>query len=133
MHLQFSEMAQAWLKQASYPKISVSGTYDSKAQKYVVSGTQSGFSDRPWQFPFTVALMDEHGLDLIEKTFWIDSENFELEFEDLFTEPFVMSLNRNYSVFAKFFSNSDNHLSFHIVRFHKQSQNFLKPNLLNQK
>jgi len=135
-----SEMAQAWLKQASYPKISVSGTYDSKAQKYVVSGTQSGFSDRPWQFPFTVALMDEHGLDLIEKTFWIDSENFELEFEDLFTEPFVMSLNRNYSVFAKvhttytvsqleFLARMDNDVCSRYMAFYQLSEN-LKLKLL---
>ncbi len=96
-----SLMAQAWLKQASYPKISVSGAYDKESQKYVISGAQTGFSDLPWQFPFTCALLDDQGLEIEEKTFWVTTENFELEFDNVDHEPFVVSYNRNYSVFAR--------------------------------
>jgi aminopeptidase N len=96
-----STMAQAWLKQASYPKISVSGAYNADSQTYVISGSQTGFSDLPWQFPFTVALLDSAGREMAEQRFWIDSENFELTFEAIISEPFVVSYNRNYSAFAK--------------------------------
>jgi len=135
-----TDMAQAWLKQASYPKISVSGVYDADTKTYVVSGTQSGFSDMPWHFPFTVALLDEHGLDMVERTFWVDSEKFELEFEDINAEPFVMSLNRNYSVFAKvhttytveqleFLARMDGDVCSRYMAFHQLSEN-LKLKLL---
>jgi len=96
-----SLMAQGWLKQASYPKISVAGKYDSESKKYIISGSQSGFSQLPWQFPFSVALLDEKGNEIAEKTFWVTTENFELTFDLVETEPFVVSYNRNYSAFAK--------------------------------
>ena len=135
-----TDMAQAWLKTSFLSKISVSGVYDADAKTYVVSGTQSGFSDMPWHFPFTVALLDEHGLDMVERTFWIDSEKFELEFEDINAEPFVMSLNRNYSVFAKvhttytveqleFLARMDGDVCSRYMAFHQLSEN-LKLKLL---
>jgi len=96
-----SEMAQGWLKQASYPKINVSGKYNSESSTYVVSGSQSGFTDLAWQFPFTIALLDDSGKEIAEKTFWVTSEKFELEFDSVESEPFVVSYNRNYSAFAK--------------------------------
>ena len=96
-----SKMAQGWLKQASYPKIDVSGVFDNENRRFVITGTQHGFSDIAWEFPFSVALLDEFGNELAERTFLVDSEKFELVFENVESEPFVVSYNRNYSVFAK--------------------------------
>ena len=44
---------------------------------------------------------DEKGKEIAEKTFWVTTENFELTFDLVEKEPFVVSYNRNYSAFAK--------------------------------
>jgi len=134
-----SDMAEAWLKQASYPKISVSSTYDAEKKLLIIKGSQSGFKQSSWQFPFTIGLLNEQGEDIAEKTFWIDTENFELSFEDV-PEPRVVSYNRNFSVFARvhstytveqleFLARNDNDVCSRYMAFYTLSEN-LKLKLL---
>ncbi|MBR9699641.1 M1 family metallopeptidase [Candidatus Woesearchaeota archaeon] len=91
--MDFKKMAQMWLKQLKYPNVHVVRSYHEK--KLTLKLTQSGH----WEFPFAVALVDENGEDIAEKTEWIKNPQQEIVFENV--EPSFISLNRGYSFFGK--------------------------------
>jgi aminopeptidase N len=102
--LDLQHMAQAWLKQRSYPKIHIQTTYDESARKYILQLEQKGFTkDLHWHFPFQAALVDKEGNDIAEKTAHITEPKAEIVFEDVDAPAFI-SLNRGYKVFAKVFN-----------------------------
>ncbi|MBL4694002.1 M1 family metallopeptidase [Candidatus Gracilibacteria bacterium] len=99
--MDFGHMAQAWLKQRSYPKIHVSSTYEDR--KLTVKLRQEGFTEGlHWEFPFVMALVSESGEDIAEVMYHVDEAEEEIVFEDV-DEPAFLSLNREYKTFAKVF------------------------------
>jgi aminopeptidase N len=100
-------MAGIWLHQKRYPDIRIREKYDMDTRSFTLFLTQGGFgTGAPWIFPFRVALVDEEGRDIVERTFLISKEDEEITFPSV-EKPAFVSLNRGYSCYAKLFSKTD--------------------------
>jgi aminopeptidase N len=98
---EFSGMAHTWLKQTGFPVLTVSGSYDEKMRRYVLSIRQS-FPEggSPWTLPFSVALVDARGKDLAVQLRRLDVPETFMVFQDV-ERPAFVSLNRGYSFYGK--------------------------------
>jgi len=94
--LDLQKMAQDWLKKSSYPTITVTSDYDEATRQYTVHLKQNG----NWEFPFRLALVDEHGANLAERTEHVRAAEHTVIFDDV-DRPAFLSLNRDHSVFGK--------------------------------
>lgn len=97
----FTKMASVWLKETGYPIVSIKNSYDSKRKIHVIKVNQTNAKKgKEWQFPFSVALFDEDGRILAERTERIDFRNQEITFERM-PKPAFVSVNRGYSFYGK--------------------------------
>ena len=100
------QFRETWYEQAGTPELSVSGKWDEKARKYVLSVSQSCAptpgqpAKRPFHIPFDVALLDsETGKPLARQLLQVTKEREDFTFEAP-TRP-VPSLLRNFSAPVK--------------------------------
>jgi aminopeptidase N len=95
------EMAETWLKQEKFPVVEVSAEYDRQARKFTFFLKQRFPEDeKPWEFPFRAALVDENGKDLAEILERISGESAEIVIENV-DMPAFLSLNRGYAFYGK--------------------------------
>lgn len=101
--LNLQKMAHAWLKNPGFPVLEVlSEVYDDNAKTFIISAKQTGFKGSEiWEFPFDIALCDEKGNVLTSQVYLVDSENFEIKFDDVQSLPAYVAYNRGYSFFGK--------------------------------
>lgn len=101
--LDFQRMAEVWLKQSAYPKVSVSRRFDES--KLVLGLEQRGFKEgMHFEFPFLAAVFGRDGKLIEEKLVRIAEVMSEVVFEGVKEEDFgFVSLNRGFSFFGKVF------------------------------
>ena len=91
---------ELWYHQSGTPKLHVQEFYDnntfrlSLSQKvpYAVDGREQ----KPYFFPLKIALLDENGEEIVEKTLIISNQVEEFVFENIVTKP-TLSINRDFS------------------------------------
>ena len=97
----FSEIAHTWLKQTGFPNLSVSGSYDEKMRRYVLSVRQSyPEGGSPWTLSFGVALVNDRGEDIASRTIRLDLPETVISFENV-GRPAFLSLCRGCSFYGK--------------------------------
>jgi aminopeptidase N len=89
-----------WYDQSGTPIVEISdafenGTY-SLTLKQIIPDTIEGEKQLPYYFPFKIALIDNDGNEIVEKTLIISKEVETFNFEDL-EHPPKLSYNRNFS------------------------------------
>lgn len=101
--LDLQNMAHAWLKNSGFPVVNViSEEYNASENKFTIKAKQTGFKNSEfWEFPFDIALCNESGNILSSQIYYVDSENFEIKFEDVTSKPSYVSYNRSYSFFGQ--------------------------------
>ncbi len=100
--MDFTKMAECWLKKTGFPHVSVFGEFDPQAKKYDVCFEQINATDSwYWEFPCTCSLFYPDGSHTPEKTVHISSKKQMLEFSNLSQEPAFISLGRWYSFYGK--------------------------------
>lgn len=99
--LKLQKMAQAWLKQSSYPKVYISSSWNDG--KFVMKLEQKGFKKgMHWEFPFDFALCDADGREIWQQITRIDKVKQEFVIKGV-SKPAFLSLNRDYGFFGKVF------------------------------
>jgi aminopeptidase N len=101
--LNLQKMAHAWLKNPGFPIVEVSDEiFYQDEGVFVIKAKQTGFKGSEiWEFPFDIALCDKNGQILSSQVYYVDSENFEIRFENILSKPAYISYNRSYSFFGK--------------------------------
>ncbi len=89
-------MAQGWLKQTGYPTLAVKHSYTPERDEFRIDLLQQG--EKPWQFPFSLALFDKEGRNINEKTIWMRKKKEHYTFKG---QPAFVSLNRGYTFYGK--------------------------------
>ena len=108
--MDFKEMAEDWLKKTGFPKVKAATRYDADSGIATIDLEQLNAEDSCWQFPLKVALLDEQGSVLAEKTEWIQEEAQTIIFENVSEKP-LFSLNRDCSFYGKlYFDQSEEEL-----------------------
>jgi aminopeptidase N len=99
--LDFTPMAEGWLKQTGFPTLSVQSTYDSERMTMKLNLRQSGDDpQKRWIFPVRIALVSASGADMTEVLHRV--ENIEETLELVVPEkPAFLSINRGYSFYGK--------------------------------
>jgi len=91
---------ELWYHQSGTPKIHVQEDYYNNT--FTLSLTQKvpnavdGSEQKPYFFPLKIALIDEDGNDILEKTLIVSKETEEFVFDDINTKP-TLSVNRDFS------------------------------------
>lgn len=99
--MDFQRMAQMWLKQTSFPTLHLKRQYDAKKKTYTITFTQEGYkANNFWEFPLPIALVDEYGKDIQEKTTWIRESKGKIVFTNA-PQPAFVSINRQCSFYGK--------------------------------
>ncbi len=100
--MDFSAMAQVWLKKTGFPIVQVVPSYDTEKKVFSLSLVQSSSQggDIVWEFPFRVALVDKYGADIIEITQRMRKSEERIIIKDV-EEPAYLSLSRGYSFYGK--------------------------------
>ncbi len=100
--MDFSGMAQEWLKKTGFPIVKAVPSYDNEKKVFSLSLTQSPSQggDIIWEFPFRMALVDKNGADIIEITQRIRKREERIIINDV-EKPACLSLNRGYSFYGK--------------------------------
>jgi len=91
---------ELWYHQSGTPKLHVKESYENNTLR--VRLTQevplavNGKEQKPYFFPLKIALIDEKGSDIVEKTLIVSKEEEEYTFENIKTKP-ILSINRDFS------------------------------------
>lgn len=98
--LDFRKMAKAWLGQTGYPTVHVKKI--ALGNRLVLSLSQTGpKKGLLWEFPFSVALVDEKGNDIAFKQIWLKKAKEEIVFEGLPRQPAFLSFCRGFLFYGK--------------------------------
>jgi len=88
-----------WYHQSGTPKLEVKESYNNGvftlSLKQIIPDTVSGKTQQVYFYPLKMALLDENGIELLEKTLLISKELEEFSFEGLSTKP-TLSINRDF-------------------------------------
>ena len=91
---------EAWYHQSGTPTLKVIENYERGSYRLtltqIVPSTVDGSSQKPYYFPLKMALLDENGEDILEKTLMISKESEEFIFEGISAKP-ILSINRDFS------------------------------------
>jgi len=99
--MDFSAMAEVWLKQTGFPTVTVAASYDPDGKMMNISLRQSGFgAGKPWTFPFRIALVDESGNDTADIVHRVEKENEDIAIPSG-KKPAFLSLNRGHSFYGR--------------------------------
>ncbi len=96
------EQFKRWYHQMGTPKLEVQENYDKQKSQYTLKLTQQiplsveKKEQKPYLFPLKMALLDDNGKEIVEKTLLVSKENEEFVFEGLKAKP-VLSINRDFS------------------------------------
>lgn len=91
---------ELWYHQSGTPKVHVQESYYNNT--FTLSLTQKipnavdGAEQKPYFFPLKIALIDENGNDIVEKTLIVSKETEEFVFDDVSVKP-TLSINRDFS------------------------------------
>jgi len=91
---------ELWYHQSGTPKVHVQESYYNNT--FTLSITQKvpcsvdGAEQKPYFFPLKIALIDENGNDIVEKTLIVSKETEEFVFDDINVKP-TLSINRDFS------------------------------------
>ena len=91
---------ELWYHQSGTPKLHVKESYENST--YTLRLTQEvpnavdGSEQKPYFFPLKVALIDDNGNDIVEKTLIVSKESEDFVFENITTKP-TLSINRDFS------------------------------------
>lgn len=103
----FKTFAYGWLKRTSFPKVDLTRSYDESSKTYKLELNQTNATEKDfWQFPLIVALCDEVGNVLDEKTIFVDYKTKTVIFENVDVKPAFVSVNRNQSFYGMVFDKS---------------------------
>ncbi|UUX92569.1 M1 family metallopeptidase [Methanoplanus endosymbiosus] len=104
--LDFSVMAEQWLKQTGYPEIKVSSDYSPEERQLLVKIDQSGQKEKDiWEFPFSITPVGRDSRDLTNITSWVKGRAEEIIINDI-DEPEFVSYSRGYGVYGKVFTDT---------------------------
>ena len=99
--LDFTPMAEGWLKQTGFPTLSVEASYNADRQLMTLDLRQSADDkEKRWIFPVRIALVSRTGDDIAEVIHRIDKEEETLEIASP-ERPAFLSINRGYSFYGK--------------------------------
>ena len=88
-----------WYHQSGTPKLEVKESYNNGvftlSLKQIIPDTVSGKTQQVYFYPLKMALLDENGIELLEKTLLISKELEEFSFEGVSTKP-TLSINRDF-------------------------------------
>ena len=94
-------MSQVWLKETGYPVVTAGTAYDGASRTFsLVLQTPRSKGGKPWEFPFSYALIGEGGRVLAEGMKRITKEKEEILIPGV-DRPAYASLNRGYSFYGK--------------------------------
>ncbi|MFA5559148.1 MAG: M1 family metallopeptidase, partial [Methanofastidiosum sp.] len=100
-NINFSKMANQWLKQIGFPKVDIKSSYDATLKRLTLELKQlTPKEGMCWTFPLKIAVVDQNGNDIIEVVEKIDSLEARTVFENI-PEAHFISLNRDYSFYGK--------------------------------
>ena len=103
----FKKFAYAWLKRTGFPRVDLIRSYDKASKTYKLELDQTNATEKDfWQFPLIIALCDEVGTVLDEKTIFVDSKTKSVVFENVDIKPAFVSVNRNQSFYGMVFDKS---------------------------
>ncbi len=99
--LDFTGMAEVWLKETEYPIVTATSSYDPAARKFMLTLHQSRSpTGRLWEFPFRFALVRQDGSAVAERMVRIFEEDTVIVLDDV-DAPAYLSLNRGYSFYGR--------------------------------
>ncbi|MEN6610930.1 MAG: M1 family metallopeptidase [Methanoregulaceae archaeon] len=99
--MQFSTMAEGWLKQTGFPTLSVKASYNRTRHVVTLHLRQDGDSpEKRWIFPVRIALADKSGNDITEALYRVEQKEEIIELDSP-ERPAFVSVNRGYSFYGK--------------------------------
>jgi len=99
--INFSEMANQWLKQTGFPTLEIKSNYNEKTKRLNVELKQIvPMEEALWTFPLKLAILNKEGDEIIEEIIRIDRYENTIVFENIPKSHFL-SLNRDYSFYGK--------------------------------
>ena len=91
---------ELWYHQSGTPKLRVKESYENNTYTLIltqeVPNAVDSTEQKPYFFPLKVALIDENGSDIVEKTLIVSKENENFVFEKITVKP-TLSINRDFS------------------------------------
>ena len=91
---------ELWYHQSGTPKLHVKESYENNTLTLhltqEVPNAVNGTKQEPYFFPLKIALIDENGNEIVEKTLIVSKQEEEFIFENILTKP-VLSINRDFS------------------------------------
>jgi aminopeptidase N len=99
--LDFTGMAEVWLKETEFPVVTATPSYDPDARSFSLTLHQSRSpTGRLWEFPFRFALVRPDGREIAERTVRIFEEDTVIALDDV-DAPAYLSLSRGYSFYGR--------------------------------